>query len=409
MKKEKKKQIQIFTKLFTLIVTIIMLSIFAGCPASATPDPETDGLVIQGTLPSEATIESVLLFYDNSVVKETIIDNSFSIKADYHKPAGLVFLDGNDGYKGHVQFGTNMNALPLQATEDENQIFDLGQLSIADNAVYIPQNDPMEKITTTAKELDSITTFGSLFSSIVANPDFDNNGVVDVVEDKSIHATILYFFDNSPSFNSNLTPEISPESTTIGAHKFHVSLDYPVLFGTGDVSLLYPGGPTLFAEVGNENSFFFDGQEGLPKQGEYVFSIDNGTTQFDYTLDLQSTAQQINDNIAIIVPTVALNDDDTFHSITWEAYQADQADMSITIMDQPEVIMDKLEIQIDVDYEVEDYDINNPNRIYNSGWLDVNSGVHILSKQDIDVNNLERLCFAYDDHYGNHYVISYNP
>lgn len=61
MKREKKKQVRVFFQLFTIIAAVIMVAIFIGCPASASPDPEPE-IVYQDPVPldSDVTVSSQL-------------------------------------------------------------------------------------------------------------------------------------------------------------------------------------------------------------------------------------------------------------------------------------------------------------------------------------------------------------
>lgn len=395
--------------------------IFAGCAGGTItdgnpdPEPEPDGIMITGVLPgfdgdsarsahSRAAgtdpIEEVLLFYGNRTTSHPVVAGRFEIPVEDLNPAGIVFVGPDDSFAGYVEVGTDMASLPLQAVDKAAVNINLGILSFNDKKAS-PEHDPFEHIDSLSEaSIQSLANAGSLFSSVVRNPDFDGNGVIDLLENKYINGKIMYFLGNPNSFDSLYTPIID-SPITISSHKIFVGLRYPDLPENATITYPDDSSRSKYSNSGTSSrTFFFPGVSGLPAAGAYRFQADS--IDYIFSIPDQTNAAE---SIVILRPTVELDaETGVIISIAWEALHQD-----LTPLTSVNHIFSDLEVQIDVTEEAKlKYVIQDGStvRAYNSGNVPASNEQVTL---DVDVlwADVAVVYFAYNDVYGNHYVLGY--
>lgn len=225
----------------------------------------------------------------------------------------------------------------------------------------------------------------------------------------------MYYLSGTPAFGEALTPSVAENSITIGSHKFLVGLRHDDLPAWDQISVTYPSAaePVPATETRPSGtsriSIFFTGRQGKPDAGAYRFQTSNAAS-IDYTFNVpdQSGAEE---SIVVLVPTVALNENGTMHSVSWQAFHRD-----MSLMDHIHHVFTDLEVQIDIIDSVEErigsYKIlgGSDTRVYNSGYVPVLDAVNIIAgiEQPILWADVNRIFFGYNDLYGNHYVLGYN-
>jgi hypothetical protein len=409
---------------FALLVIVTISSFFLiACrnpvePDHASPDPES--LVISGSVSSlgksltgpkdvafdPADIRSVLLLYANSYESHDVTNGRFSFSPSKFVPAGMVFIGAGSNYLGCAKFSDGGNTLPLHALGSGRRIIDLGPLA-CDGQTASTTFAALQDFDPAKGNGARFSAASKLFESVIRNPDFDGNGVVDVLEGKRIRITTLFYISDYASFLDDSATSVtfaSLSKATIGSSKFLFSVKSSGI-GTDAAVLTMPDNTTKGPVAGIATSagaqYFIATGSGLPPSGSYNFA--RAGVSYNFTVTPENYSE---DNIVLIVPSVSLNGDGTVKGIAWACL--DDAFQSIN---SPEQILTDLQIQIDVKPErVGDYTIvpgSNACRVYDSPFVTVSGATHVLGVQGIKWTDVSTIYMTYNDLFGNHYVNSF--
>lgn len=404
------------------VALIGVVLLFSGCDnptGNSTDDDLNEGetveTAIQGSLPAEArslrssraagvSISSALLFYGDDFVQKDLSDGSFYLPVETEEPAGIVFLGSDDSFQGYVSIRDDSNVLPLHGLGANPVLIDLGELSLPepsgsdvghrfrhgkDIKSYLPEFDD--------NLLNSVTGASALFSSVIENPDFDGNGSVDVLEDKFIDPTLVFYTGTLGAFGADNTPTVAFDAGNL-RHKIVIATIFPHELTNG--TLLRPGqsapdSSAIRTGPVPDVSFWFELFDGVPPDGRYVFGaeyVDGAAQTINYTFRVPSGVSSIiEDNLLIIRPIVEL-EAGNLARVSWDVLYPD-----LTPVAKPELILTELEIQID----------DAAGRVYDSGWIPVADGSHTIGKT-IAWSDVGGLYMTYNDCFGNHYVNQYD-
>lgn len=398
-----------------LIATVLLiLATLLSCTNPTTSDTQKEGLIIKGIISNgisksinQATRDisspsKVILFYNDSYIVESITDGKFEIPITKRQAAGLVLASSNNEFMGYTTFLNGPNTIPLNTINETDKVIDLGNIVIT-NKIAASSTDIFETLGIGLDRTNRIGMASKLFGEVVKNPDYDANGIIDILEGKRIRVSVIYYIQNNTSFGSGLTPSTPTTSMGIKSHKFIVSIKNPSISQSSNAILTTPN-QTVLEKTGSYNSnvgsFYFPAQNGVPEIGKYSIVKDNSTYNYEINSDYFSE-----NYIIIMIPTIVLNNDNiTIKSISWKSY-----DNTMQEITTPLDVLTKIQVQIDVKNPI-DYGItkvSNPNRVYDSPLLGINENDHILEKGDIKWNDVQFVFVTYYDAFGNNYVNQY--
>jgi hypothetical protein len=327
----------------------------------------------------------------------TVSQGSFSIPVDPGTPLGMVFAGSSDNYLGYLTLGNGINSLPLTDVASGVTSIDLQTLT-ASGAVVSPGNNPLgTALPLTTAEQAAYAQSNGMFAAVVKNPDVDGNGVIDVLENKNFHPFVAYWV-NPMNFNGALTPVVS---SGLAIQNFNLTVTSSDASDDASATVTGPAGsgitnyPCTLTTSSSQVSYAIYPNLGssttaVPMAGAYTFTTGGGKTLTVNVTD-QSSA---NANIVVAVPTVTLNSDHTLNSLTWTfTTQGSGGTLSPTALVQ--------DLIVEIDRPV-------GTRVYNSSNLASSITSHTLTDQTIPWDATVRLYMAYNDVFGNHYVVPFN-
>jgi hypothetical protein len=333
----------------------------------------------------------------------TLTDGAFSLELTTLAPGGLIFLGSSNQFLGYLSLGSGIDSLPLNRLGSSVTTLDLGILS-SSGAVVSAGTSPLgSSLSLSADEQAAIALADDLFSSVVKNPDIDENGTPDFLEGKFFLQMILYFIKGG-TFGDGLTPSVSSSATLTG---YKLALDAMTSNRPDTVSFTGPSGSGLSTSTSEQKNTYSDrttyfsplvSSPVIPPAGRYDVVYENSI--FKFAIPDQSLAPS---RVVLPIPTVTLNSDGTLQKVQWLYRIPSGPDTSL----EPTTLIKAIEIQVDgsgtpcASYP-------QSGRIYNSGQLPVSTLQHTLTCQTLLWSNVSTLNTAYDDVYGNHNVVSWH-
>lgn len=346
-------------------------------------------------------VERVLVFSagDNSYTSANVKNGAFSINVKKGSPVGMIFVGSNNTYLGYLTLKNGIDSLPMQMIKNNVASIDLGVLS-SSGLIVEPTHNPLgDEFPLTAAEQLAYYQANKMFAEIIKNPDVDGNGVIDILEGNYSSLQIAYYVTEGDSGGS-LTPSIKNEAEIAGW------VFFLALSGNPDsVTITGPSGSGLSNTViMNEDGLRtpYITMPNVPPAGQYVVTY--GTTTLTFTVADQSQAKNY---LVLPVPTFILNEDNTINQVSW-VYKI-PANLEATITSS--LIIDQIQYQMSL--PAGHPCINGPTTDsagqYWSGWQSESTTNHIFTCQQI--HNAERSGFgmAYNDIFGNHIVVNWNP
>ncbi len=342
------------------------------------------------------------LYIDGTYKTASVSDGKFSISVQTHSPIGLAFLRQDESFVGYLSLGSGLSSIPLNLLAPGVTEIDLQTLTLS-GSIITPSNNPIGKsIPLSAEELAVLIQSNSMFAAYIEQPDVDDNGVVDFLQDEFFDLHILYFISGGhfTQGNSQLT---SIDETSIAGYKLSfgartsnrpsfVTFSGPE--GSGLSNLKDEGQPNVY----DDRTDYYSPQiiqPSIPPAGQYVVTF-NPTRSFTYSLADQSSAPS---RIVTFNPSITLNGDGTINKVDW-SYKVGSTTADLHV----EKIIDKMEIQFDgngIQTGIQQY------RMYNSGEFAPTTTSHTLSSQNLEWSDVTDFRIVYDDFYGNHYVIGW--
>lgn len=370
-----------------------------------------------------ADVVSVMVFNINGQYSTTTLDDNdnFSIMVDPGYPTGLVFLGAGNTYLGYLTLTNGIDCLPLVKIDDSVTLsttptIDLQALS-SSGLVVDPGHNPVgTELPLTAEEQTALAQGDDYFASIIKQVDIDNNGNIDLLESRFYRPFIQYFVE-SGSFGSGQTPTVITPAGIIG-FRFNASIyeqgvvSFPstVTFtgpaGSGLSGVVNDAAPHLYTNNALYGSPYVDSPV-IPPVGAYTVTY--LTRNLVFNIPAQTSAIS---NIVLAVPTVSLTGGSAIEVINW-VYKL--GDGSSTAID-PVSLIKYMNVQINGTGT--QYDPTYPQgatRLYNSASFAPATLTMTLPLTDssgapwtIPWANVTNIGMAYDDIYGNHYVVGWD-
>lgn len=367
------------------------------------------GFFIPKAYASVSNISKVIIFTESGHYWISNVNNgSFSVSVNRGIVTGLIFIDNNNRFVGYLNLKEGLDSLPLTKIKTGINEINLGDLSLSGTTFRSSRNPLNEELPFTEEERINLEIIDDFFSSVVKNPDKDGNGTVDLMENKFYRLGILYFVKGG-SFGSNFTPTVNQTAVING---YRLSFDAVDQNRPSQVCFSGPSGSGLNQDCSSQSNVFeksttyFSSYVGFPhgSQGSIVpqagiYRVTYKGQSFSFEIPDQSYAQS---RIVLAIPTITLNSDETINKINWKyRMPAGNTDLS------PTALIKTIEVQIDGSgQQCESYP--QPSRIYNSGMQKPEVVEHKLKCQNIKWSNVSRIYMAYNDVYGNHYVVTWD-
>jgi hypothetical protein len=356
------------------------------------------GPVEADTVLNASTASKVIVFDTKGNHSSAPVTNgSFSISVDAGAPVAMIFAGSTDNFLGYLSLGNGISSLPLTDVKEGVTSIDLQTLS-ASGTIVTPGHNPLGvELPLSSADQAAFAQCNSLFDSMVKNPDVDGNGVIDLLEDESYRSSLAYGV-TPMSFNGSYTPVIG---SGLAIQYFNLSVVSDDGSDSGAVTVTGPTGSGLTdaaCSVTVSGSQVYYGVYSnlgssptpVPVPGDYVFTTSKGKT-LTISVPDQSAA---NSRIVVAVPTVTVTGG-TINKIDW-SYQAGNSGVTLS----PSALIDTLIISID----------HQRSRVYDSPGLPSSTTSHTLTNQTIPWDSSIVLGMAYNDVFGNHYVVSFtNP
>ncbi len=337
-------------------------------------------------------VRSVLALYPSGASYRFQVTNStFELQLYTASSVGIIFLGENDNYLGYLTLGNGIDTMPLGYVADGVNRIDLGILS-STGYVVEPSNNPIgDEIPTTQEMLAMIAAQDDFLASMVQNPDADDNGIIDALEDKlyMMRAELwMVAGDFYPPYQS--VSLIVPPYTGNSSVKFYVKDNKPpdnFAYFTGPVGSGLDNSQSTLADMPSdmqgegEPTFRFHSpgiMGSAPPPGQYLVNYKEQT--FEFHID-----ESLDNSIVYIVPELELNNDNTLHKISWSYVLND----GVTAVDSPQSF---------IEYTIEMLIVGLNGREY-TFRTNRNNSEHILSDQAIVPISLIRI--FYKDTCGN--------
>ncbi|OIO73168.1 MAG: hypothetical protein AUJ85_08855 [Elusimicrobia bacterium CG1_02_37_114] len=376
------------------------------------------------------TIKKIAVITYNWFRVENINSTDFSIPImtnEIGKPVGLVFIDDQDKVAGCLQIVASstdtLNLLPLTKVKDGVTQIDLQLISFSTDTygnIAVPEYDPVgadKEIPFSQDEKILAAKITKVLGSILKDPDINNNGIVDFIENRFFKIGFRYGLNvgqlpaggTDGTYSATIDPVVTLNGFRIDCKIFpdYVNNSLPITF---PATYTWTHGSYTGHENSDSLTQNFDGPgEGTvpPVDGEYIVdanSIGCGTLTFNVV-----GQQDAVDSILILAPTFHISGGKLQKiSWVWKAYNnlaGDPIDGS--------AFVDNLAIQISGETSTS----------YNSyGGVPPDVGYHnwagtTISGSDtehvIGVNNLDwaadchGILFRYDDKFGNRVNVSF--
>ncbi len=341
-------------------------------------------------------ISKVVVFYaDGSYETGNISDGKLNLQIKKDTPAVLCFADDSNNYLGYMTLGQGIDALPMNLLKNGVTEIDLGTLS--SNMTKVTTSFDITNSTSfdgVSSIRNSIATLDDFFASKAKNADMDQNGKIDILENKNFRITPTYFINGGTYNVSNNTLVLNSGDALLNGYKiFFDSEDSnppsSINFTFPDSSQVSDDGSPKLRNSG-ENTYFsqFISNPKNPSSGNY--KINYGGKELKFTL---SNQDNFKDNIILAKPNFIFDSSGTLTQISWTWQKPNGGGSEFA-----KKIIKKVMIQIDD---------TNHNRLYDSNKLTYETSSINISG-NINKSDISTVCFAIDDVYGTNYIVQYH-
>jgi hypothetical protein len=392
---------QVFFKLAHLLLLALVL---LACKKKEPSALSSDKLLLKGRIANNGgrelgnAISKVIIFYQEGYYRTSNVNNdSFSIPVDRNKITFLIFAGTSDEYLGYLSLKNGLEALPILNFSDNIAEIDLKDINIQNN-VGTPSHNPLgNEIGLNNEEQNILANFDDYIAPTVRNPDIDNNGKIDILENKIYRLQVLWFYKGG-TFGSNLTPNIQLPLSADGWKLAFSSQDenapnmvnfyFPWASNQGIPSEQITQFP-VNTEQGVKNvKVYFPPliTQNLPIGGTYKVNYQG--QMFSFIIDDQSNKYN---NVPLIVPTLTLTPEGNLQKVSW-VYRNSNNSANIN----PNNIVSRVNFGIMTTSQ----NINFPN-------IEMPSNEYVF-ETNISWNNVNRFWIAYHDLFDNHYIFFYD-
>ncbi len=180
---------------WSALAVLVPLS-FCGCARVPPPDSMQGRVTLRGrvvaasplvpgaavsALGPEAAVKVVVTQGDRYEVHD-VVGGGFEFPVSTDRTAGLLLVGPSDESLGFVAVRGSIPGVPVQAVDEGVSSIDLGTL-VASGAVLAPGIDPIgHGITLDADEIVALSELGVIARGFLADPDVDDDGVVDLLQ-----------------------------------------------------------------------------------------------------------------------------------------------------------------------------------------------------------------------------------
>ncbi len=347
----------------------------------------------------------VIVTKGDSYEVRPIVGGAFDVEVPSDRTVGLILVGPADEYLGFVSVRGTIPGVPVQAVDDGVTTIDLGTL-VDDAAGLSPGVDPIgHGITLDEAELSALASLGALARSVLAHPDVDGNGVVDLLEGREFAPQVGVFRSGAMSGLSAVS--VGPvENWSLGwqvAEQDAVSYP-PTVFTTGPVGSNVVSLETS-ARFGNSQNALYGVPLPSPSLPPPVgtWSVVYGTRTL--TFELPELAP-IAAGAPAVLPTVTLNPDQTIQSLAWTWRLPDGSTTST-----PSNLVAAVKLQINAASGAPRCAASNltafdPTIVY-AMRVEPDEPVHRLACQDIPWSAVTSLQVGFTDVYGTDHFVGY--
>ncbi len=398
-----------------LVLALLILGLLTSCgkfnsSSSVTIKGEISGTLKKGTSMSDASKIYVIKVHVGTLLLSfvDIIDGSFTINSEEGIVTSLVFLDEDDQYIGTLS-PQGLNLLPLCNLSDWiNTVIDLKTLTLEGTSV-IPSHDPLgNEIIITEDEINRLKEIDGFFESLAKNIDADNDGILDVLNDKQLYIANRFDISNAGHWGEN-NESPNPYDDALNSLTYMLHIQGCSGFSYPD-SIVISGPPDQPSQEYGLICFDSDEDGGfmsvISKKGEdcfvpfesgtYTINIDDNPYTMDYSrIDAERS-------LVFVIPTLHTNDEGELVSISLEYKLADGTNI------------DPVNILTDVGLQFSDISHNqfyDTPRLVNSEIANCDYVIGLYSyKLDtpLDISTLDGISVGYSDLLGNTYAINWH-
>lgn len=362
---------------------------------------------LPGALDNEEDVEFptyVLAFYRDfrHEITEVQDDGTFEIVVDRGKPVGMIFAGENDEFWGHLALYEGLDSLPLTYLEEDVYEINLGELEIQKGEVVEPDIEELDEIMEIPEEeLAMLIQASAFFSSLARNADVTGDGKVDFLQGNYYYLGICYFPDLAGALKLDEDGQklnlIREDDIEINKHRLGTQFQHTEL---KNVFFILPDGTEekfdednyYVCEDNNQIAYTTEPLPGVPQGGDYKIEVEGEEDSLTFSVPDQEWAD---DHIIIAWPELTITDG-YLDTIYWE-YEA---------LGEPLLAPENVVAYVDVQICEFCKDENDCYQILCSGWLpSEQTSFHILGEKEIKLSEVTHINMAYDDIYGNHYVV----
>ncbi|MBI5779556.1 MAG: hypothetical protein HZA49_08895 [Planctomycetes bacterium] len=369
-----------------------------------------------------ADVAKVIGFNQRGNYFVTTVDSNdnFAIQVDKGYPTALIFIDASDNYLGYLTLSNGIDSLPLAKLADTVTMTELATIDLnilsSTGVIVEPSHNPIgSELPLSSEEQTAIAQGDDFFAAVIKNTDVDNNGTIDLLQNKFYRPFIMYFVTGGDFVG--LTPSVVTPANITGfrfnAHIYEqgVSIFPPTVTFTG------PGGSGLTGETNDAapqtqtNQALYGSPyvsaPVIPPAGAYTVTYN--AVPLVFNIPAQSAAFS---NIVLAVPTVTLNGSNAIEKLDW-VYKLGNGDA--TAID-PRTLIEYIEIQVNgTGTQYDPTYSQGASRLYNSANFPPTTLTHTLpltsssgAAWSIPWANVNRISMVYNDIFGNHYVVDWD-
>jgi len=142
------------------------------------------------------SVAKVLVFNLNKqYYLSNVINGQFAIDISIGKIYGVLFLNNNNQMLGYLKLNSDLDFFPLTKVNDTISTINLATLTVQGDE-FIPASNPLgTSLTYTSSEQQMLAMFDDVASSTIKHPDANQNGVIDLLENKLFYMQLLYFME----------------------------------------------------------------------------------------------------------------------------------------------------------------------------------------------------------------------
>lgn len=338
-----------------------------------------------------------------------VVAGAFEFPVPTNRTVGLLLVGPSDESLGFVTVRDSIPGVPMSAIDPGVSSIDLGTL-VASGAVVSPGIDPIGNgLTLDEAEIGALAALGVVARGLLADPDVDDDGVVDLLQAREYRLQTAVF--RQGTFSGTVGQQAGPVSGwslgvnvadgTVGGYPTSATVTGPV--GSGVDGLVVQGMMGNSQNIGYGIPLPVPGV--APAAGTWTLTFGSRTLTFELG-ELSGIAA----SAPALEPSVVLNADQTLQRVDWLFRMPD----GTTTPAGSKLAVD-VRIQISANPPAMRCPASNltsfaSDTVYSMAIdLDEAGGSHVLACQDIPWSAVVGLEIAYMDVFGGSHVFGYTP